>query len=51
MRGYGDGYTDGYADGEEGNEKVVTVNESSINEMAKLTGDLADAIGVVIANV
>jgi hypothetical protein len=51
MRGYGDGYTDGYADGEEGNEKVVTVNESSINEMAKLTGDLADAIGAVIANV
>lgn len=51
MRGYGDGYTDGYADGEEGNEKVVTVNESSINEMAKLTGDLAAAIGAVIANV
>jgi hypothetical protein len=48
MKGYGDGYTDGYYDGENGNEKAVEVNESQLDEMAKIAGDLKSSIESVI---
>jgi hypothetical protein len=48
MKGYGDGYTDGYFDGENGNEKAVELNEETLNEMAKIAGDLAKSIKNVV---
>lgn len=48
MKGYGDGYTDGYFDGENGNEKAVELNEETVNEMAKIAGDLAKSIKKVV---
>ena len=45
MEAYGDGYIDGYRDGQEGNEMAV---EKSLNEMAKIAGDLQSSIEKVI---
>lgn len=50
LKGYGDGYTDGYHAGEQGIEPEVEINEGTLDEMAKIAGDLKTAIEKVIAS-
>lgn len=48
MKGYGDGYTDGYYAGKQGIEPEVEINEGTLDEMAKIAGDLKSSIESVI---